>query len=133
MNVDSGLMWSQLSPVLHSFATRVMARYPFLYHELGHSANTAFVLRAYVGFCKAGSGDEVAVVVDAASMEKQVSVTSDLAFDDGKIILAGPSTILPLYNSDDEAETAFAEWLNAFKGFLDAAESKLTGIVPNLS
>ena len=125
-------LWLRLHAILDVFADRLAAADPTLTRDLGRSANDVFMLRGYLALRRHADGAEVAITIDVRGDDQQLTIESDACTDDGEIIAAGPSTVLPLAESRPKVEAAIGDWLREFERFLMENEQAVVSAASKL-
>jgi hypothetical protein len=115
-------LWLRLHAVLGVFADRLAEADPTLIRDLGRTANDAFLLRGYLALRRHAGGAEVAITIDVRGDDRQLTIESDACTDEGEVIAAGPSAVIPLVDSQPKIEAAIGDWLRAFERFLQEKE-----------
>ena len=114
-----------LRPLLAASADKVRELNPKITHDLGWTANDAFVLRAYSEFRGRDDGEEVAITVDAKIVGSKMEIESDVCRSDGTVITVGPTAVVPV--PCDAADGALRAWLQRFEQFIRRTEGKIAG------
>jgi len=112
------VLWLRLHAILGVFADRLAAADPTLTRDVGRTANDVFMLRGYLALRRHAHGAEVAITIDVRGDDQQLTIESDVCTDDGEVIAAGPSTVIPLVESRPKVEAAISDWLRKFERFL---------------
>ena len=126
-------LWLRLHVILREFADRLAVADPTLAPDLGRSANDVFLLRAYLALRRHADGAEVAITIDVRGDDQQLTIESDACTDVGEVIAAGPSTAIPLAESQPNVEAAIGNWLREFERFLLAKEPAVATAVSKLT
>ncbi len=113
-------IWERLHPRLTAFGERARANYPSILVQVGQSHNDAFVLRAWTSLLASGEGQELALTVDVTIGRPMVTLTSELVFEDGEIVMGGPEIAIPV--SDFARIEGLLAWLRALDDFLAAMD-----------
>jgi hypothetical protein len=133
MNIAVEALWLRLQPILAAFAGRLSAVDPTLAHNIGRSANDAFLLRAYLALGRRTGGDELAVTVDVQTKGQQLTLESDACTDDGRIVAIGPSVEISLSENQSNVEDTINIWVRDFERFLSESEPALVMAASHLS
>jgi len=133
MNGTSTELWPQLCALLEAFASRVQMLNPTLKCTVAHSENDAFLMRGYLSFRANDDGDEVAISVDVQRREHLLVVTSDICWDDGRIIATGPNVSISACDDGENLRAVFNEWIDHFQQFLYDSEPALFEALSQLS
>lgn len=125
-------LWLRLHAMLSAFAEKLAAIDPALAHDLGRTANDAFVLRGFLAFRRSADGGEVAITVDIQNDGQQMIITSDACADDGRVVADGPSAAIRLSESERNVAIALDDWLHEFEKFLLKNESAVAAAASQL-
>ena len=125
MNALSEILFSRLRPILASFADRVLLANPTLIHDLGSTQNDAFLLRAYLSFRAHDDGDEISVTIDIRFDAGVLRVESDACRDNGEIVAAGPTAMIPWKEDQSIPNADLSNWLDQLDQFLREIEAKI--------
>ena len=128
MAIQPEELWNTLRPLLEASATRISSSVPGIVHTVGKSSNATFPLRAYASFRRSAQGNGVAITVDFVLRRGVGELAADVAFEDGSVILDGPTITFP----DGSSHHIIAGWLNELRSFLAEAERKLAALGPEL-
>jgi hypothetical protein len=132
MNSICANFWRQLRTGLDEFGIKILASNPTLKYEVSNIENAAFLLRGYLAFRVRDDDAEVAVAVDVKVVDGLLTIMSDVWWDDGRLIVAGPSLIGVSYKNQQHLESVFSNWMEIFKEFLNDSESQIYGAISQL-
>jgi hypothetical protein len=124
MTIQVEELWNAIAPMLHRLGEGIVRSRGHLKYSVGRSANTSFPLRAYVAIQGFDGGREVSVTIDLLRTLRGMDLSSDVGYDDGKVIATGPT--LQIDASDVNADQKLADWLSGFADFLRMVEPKIT-------
>lgn len=101
--------------------------------RLEHTANDAFLLRAFLTLKKHAQGEELAVCVDVRHINELLAIDSDVCLDDGTIIAEGPSAELPWSEGESNCADGIGDWFREFERFLHDNEPAVSNAAARLT
>lgn len=105
------------------FASRIVAAKPAAKADIGHYANSAFLLRSYARFRVDAAGEEVAVTVEVKRhKDGRMTIASDVCLADGAIVIAGPALTCFAESLKTPSNAAVSQWYEKFEHFLRTSE-----------
>ena len=135
MHPDSEKLWLHIRPIIENFAIKITHAHSGLKHSIEAYANDAFFISAGVSFYMHNHGDEFALSVTAQRNKQrkhQIHITSDLCYDDGRILADGPSLTFVLADFKANTTATLDNWLTQFSEFLTAQEANVLNAVREL-
>lgn len=101
--------------------------------SIGHTANNAFLLRAYLALKKHAQGDELAVIVDVRDVDGQLVIASNVGMDDGTIVAQGGVTEISISEDASTCAHAIDDWFLEFEEFLGTNEQTISEAAAKLT
>lgn len=117
--------WSRLHATLSIIEGKIAILEPTIIRDIGCTANDSFVLRGYLALRRNSDSDEIAITVDVHGDGEQVTITSDVCRDDGRVLMVGPSAVIRSSDADPVNDSELQVWLDAFAQFLLSNESAI--------
>lgn len=85
--------------------------------KVGQHSNGSFPLRTYLSIRREGGERELAITIDVKATDRDWELCSDICYEDGTVLLAGPTAIMS--SADTTArQRGSLEWTEQLRRFL---------------